>query len=62
MARKRARRAGGKKYCVKKGKKTVKCYRSKHKARAHANRIGARCSSVKPSRSRRTRSRRRSRR
>lgn len=62
MARKKARKSARKKFCVKKGRKVVKCYASLGPARRHANRIGARCSAVKPKRVRRAKSRRRSRR
>lgn len=48
MAKSR-RRKSTRKWCVKKGRKTVKCYASHAPARRHANRIGARCSAVKHS-------------
>lgn len=56
-ARKRRRSSAKKRYCVKKGRKTVKCYSSLAPARRHANRIGARCSGVKPAKRSRRRSR-----
>lgn len=52
MAKRRARKSS-KKWCVKKGRKVVRCYASKGPAVRHANRIGARCSQVKRSRRRR---------
>lgn len=52
MAHARRRRVASKHYCVKKGRKVVRCYASLAAARRHANRIGARCSTVRPKRAR----------